>query len=288
MIISWISYIDNSPTNEPKIKLIVNTTNKFYSMHFAEITLKNFMRLLILFLLIIPILGKSQELKFSLANGIAQHKEELLQPISYTGYRLGIGVNFTKKFTKNHLLFVDFLGSGALAKTNLGNDMAQLNTNLELGYLMAKKFDTWNTGFSIQSQYDYALYSLNYEYPFWYTQYSLNWYNKLKLDLTKNSNLSFFISIPIVGFFSRTEKEVFYIKKEDYNSAYFHRNMTFESLNNIQAISGGFLVSRNRVRKTDFSIGYRGNYFHYKKPKAISSIAHSIILSINLKLKNEN
>ena len=98
------------------------------------------MRLSLFFFSVIPSLTFCQGLNLSLANGLAQHKEELLQPIVYKGYVVGIGADYRLKLKNEAILYADLTISGVYtAKTKLNNDLSQLNINLELGYLFENK-----------------------------------------------------------------------------------------------------------------------------------------------------
>lgn len=233
--------------------------------------------------LFISLKASSQDWSFSLANGLAQHKEELLQPIVYKGYNLGIGADYSCSLQNKAVLFADFMASGVYtAKTKLENDMSQLNINLELGYLFKTKKEQWKTGAAIQSQYNYTLYSLNYEYPFWVTQYSLNWHNRLDFLLEAKYKVEVSTSIPLFGFLSRTPKEVLREYKQDYTKAYFHSNMKLASINTFRSLTTSLLFSLNQEKKVKFKIGYRGDFFYYQEPKPVSRIYHSLVLSFKL------
>lgn len=226
----------------------------------------------------------AQELRVILTNGYNQHKEELIHPLTYKGYRLGVGVHYVDKLKNDDLFFTKVNLSGVVRGENrLQNDMSLLNLNFEMSYLFKTVFSFWNTGISMQAMYDYSLYSLNYEYPFWFTQNSLNWSNKIQIPLSDNLIISGIISLPLFGFFSRTEKEVLYDYKRDFTKAYFHKNLTFDTVNNFKSISGDVSIFKKLSNRTELGLGYLFHFFCYKKPKPISGLNNSI--SLNFKLK---
>lgn len=227
---------------------------------------------------------KSQELDVILFNGFHQHKEELIHPLVYRGYKIGLGLAYSKKLKNENVFFSNANVSGIIKGLNrLQNDMSQVNVNIETGYLFKTNLNYWKTGVSLQAMYNYNLYSLNYEYPFWFTQYSLNWSNKLEFIISDDYCISSSISIPLFGFFSRTEDQVLYNFKRNYTKAYFHKDLTFDSLNNFQSFFGNITIYRDLSAKTTIGLGYYFHYFNYNLPKPVMAFTNS--LSFNLKLR---
>lgn len=226
----------------------------------------------------------SQELDVLLTNGLYQHQEQLIHPVTYKGHKLGLEINYTRHLKNRNLLFSKMNVSGVIKGENkLQNDMSQLNLNLEVGYLFKTKFPYWKTGVSLQAMYDYSLYSLNYEYPFWFTQYSLNWSNSIQIPINENLSVNGKISLPLFGIFSRTENEVLYEFKQEYTKAYFHQNLALDTKNNFQSISGDITIFKRMSDKTSLGLGYLFHFFNYRKPKPITGFNNSI--SLNFKLK---
>lgn len=224
--------------------------------------------------------ANSQELDVLLINGLYQHQEKLIHPITYKGYKLGLEINYTHHKTNNKLFFSKINISGVIKGENeLQNDMSQLNLNLEFGFLFKTNSPYWKTGLSLQAMYDYSLYSLNYEYPFWFTQYTLNYSNSVQIPINKNLLFRGKISLPLLGVFSRTENEVLYEFKKDYTKAYFHQNLTFDTLNNFQSVLGDITIYKRTTDKTSLGLGYLFHFFRYNIPKPITGLNNSMILN---------
>ena len=244
---------------------------------------------LLLILCCWPVLSLGQVFRLNLLQGVGQYKEALLQPITYVGYRLGVGVDFDYQLPNDHCFFAQLMVAGLpTAKTRLGNDMSQINGNLESGYLINTKLFHWQTGPSLQIHYDYALYALNYEHPFWLTQYSLNWANRWQMRPWKQWQLSLAFSLPLVGLLSRTEKEVLRPYKADYQKAFFHRNMTFEALHRFQHLNLSIELTHLSTQHNDFGLGYSMTYFHFNTSRPLTLLHHSICLFVKFNQKHEN
>jgi len=234
-------------------------------------------------LLILSLVCKAQDWNVQLTSGIIQHKEELIQPLSYAGHKLGIGIHHDRILRRGDILSADVLVGGTLlARNSRGNTLDQLTVNLVVNYLKTISNGKWHMGVGLQAYYDYSLYSLNYEYPFWFTQYSLNWSHKVNIGLPWNGKVVAQVSLPLVGVYSRTERDVLYETKEDYEKAYFHQNLTLRSLGTFQSLTGSFIYSFTADGSSRVNIGYRAQYYRYTSPKPISSVYHSIIFILRL------
>jgi hypothetical protein len=227
-----------------------------------------------------------QHISFSVNNGVAQHKEKLIHPLTYSGYNIGIGATFTKKTKKNNLYFINFWTNGIVtAKNRNTNDMSRLELSLTAGKLFPTPYTNWKTGFGLQARYDYSLYSLNYGYPFWFTQYTVNWMNQFDYEINEKINLSAKLSIPLAGMFSRTKQEVTYPLKKDYTKAYFHRDLSLNSFNAFKAILVNTTISK-KFKKAQWGIGYQFIYYAYEQPVQLQSLANNITIRFSKKIKN--
>lgn len=223
----------------------------------------------------------TQSLDLVISAGHNQYKEELIQPLSYRGAKLGLGLHFDKTTIEETKISATWLLTGGIgASTKLNNTLDQLTSRLEISYLKSLKPSRWYSGISLLALHEYSLYSLNYEYPFWLTQYSLGWSNRFDLSLGSNSSLEMTVSIPLIGLYSRTERDVLYVRKEDFNLAYLHKNMSVETVSEFQSISGSIFFRPRNDRR--LMIGYQGWYHRYSKPKPVTSMFHSVIVRLSL------
>jgi len=194
----------------------------------------------------------AQELTLKINNGLGQYKEELLQPIAYTGYLAGVGLQYTQELENGSRFQSELLISGMpSAKTKLNNDMSNLNLNIDVAYLFDLNLGSWKTGPALLCQYDYSLYALNYEHPFWITQYALNWKNNLEFRLTPHTELSCSVAIPLLNLISRTPREALYSHKRDYQKAHFHENMSMTYTDDLQSITTHVYLIKKRKGKND-------------------------------------
>ncbi|OJJ19934.1 hypothetical protein BKI52_15770 [marine bacterium AO1-C] len=228
---------------------------------------------------------QAQELRFALLNAYAQHQEKLIHPVVYKGYEFGLDLAYHHTFANKSILFANITATGIInARNKFNNEMLQIGLNTEVGYLLSAKH-FWQTGPAIQARYEYDLYSLNYEYPFWFTQYSLNWSNRLQYSFSKTLQMQGTISIPIVGLFSRPQEVVLYTFKEDYNKPYFHQNLALATLNSFQAFNGQITFSKKITSKTDVQLGYRWAWFRYQNPLPIHSLKHFILAGLKINFR---